>query len=741
MGLTNSYAMPKYLYLIPKNNKIKIIEKEYFSSYPMKLPILLLACLLASLSLTSAFNEQTTNNIPLFNLTSGINISPTLIRTKSGSVYFNGAVNGTNISPSYILVDFNPTNSTPILQNISKACDLGSTYYFSKLFYHEETSTLVYYCARNTTLLTLNEDDFSIKYAIPLYLQSFWNETRIFSDGNSLVIIGINGLYTSQANSSEMIFYNMNSKTLTNHFYFKQVVVGFASTDLFKYIITNDFSQPYIVGVTISHFMYVGNQYEIYPISNFTYVSFHERAYFYVTEVFALAGLIITNTDKQLLVITEEGKTALNYTLCFMQNEAGSSRRISSTPVSAVLPYQPLLVRGRGTKTLYANIKTPDNYNAVISLTLDGITLSVSLLFNGTRLQVARGNSLQDDLLLAHIDTPNTFQVLTAQDLNQVYVAPYSFLGVLSTNQSYSILHDGRLYVYNFTNNVLLKRFDLTPPKSLSILLSWYQNVNEGRLYFLNTTSSTNCSLQSINIQTLETSTVWNFADKTFCDATIIQAEFTGRISEAVLRSRAGNFLFITEKYGALNFTIPPGLYYGWVAANFTSLSFYLHAFSLAGTAGYTLSSFAYNPSSGQFEMQGSRTQLNTLKAQYLSYTVGDNKVFTTRAGELSVVDLTSQTLQTYSIPFDFPVVSVLQDNANKSYAIVSESPLGNKLVKQVLLFENGGFSPLPGSNNNSFTGQASGQCSYYIVEDLSLSLQSLKIHNICQNNKQSIIY
>jgi hypothetical protein len=706
----------------------------------MKSSILLLACLLACFSLTSAFNERTTNNVPLFNLTSGVNISPTLIRTQSGSVYFSSAVNGTTISPSYILVDFNPTNSTPILQNISKSCDLGSTYYFSKLFYHEESSTLVYYCARNTTLLTLNEDDFSIKYAIPLYLQSFWNETRIFSDGNSLVILGINGLYTSQANYSEMVIYDMASKTLTNHFYFKQIVVGFASTNLFKYIITNDFSKPYVVGVTISHLTYVGDQFETFPITNFTYVSFHERAYFYVTEVFALGSLIITNNDKQLLIVTQEGKFVSNYTLCFMQNEDGPSRRISNTPVPGVMPYQPLLVRGRGTKTLYANVKSLDSTYVVLSFVLDGVTLTTSLLFNGTRLQVARGNSLQDDLLLAHINTPNTFQVLPAQDLNPIYVAPYSFLGVLSNDKSYSILHAGSLYVYNFTNNVLLQRFDLTPPKGLSILLSWYQNVNENRLYFLNTTSSTNCTLQSINIQTLETNTVFNFTDKTFCDATIIQAEFTGRNGQAVLRSRAGNFLFITEKYGPLNFTTPPGLYYGWVAANFTSLSFYLHAFSLTGTAGYTLSSFTFNPSSGQFEMQGSRTQLNTLRAQYLSYTVGDNKIFTTRAGELSVTDLASQTFQTYSIPFDFPVVSVLQDNANKSYVIVAESPLGNKFVKQVLLFENGAFTPLPGSNNNSFTGQASGKCSYYIVEDLSLSVQSLKIHNICQN-KQSIIY
>ncbi|RYE37494.1 MAG: hypothetical protein EOP48_28625, partial [Sphingobacteriales bacterium] len=171
-------------------------------------------------------------------------------------------MNSTSISPSYVLLNFNPTNITQILQDISNACDLSSFYYFSKLYYHEETSSLVYYCARNNTLLILEEDGFTVQGIIPTSIEDQFNETKITCDGNSIVLLGINGLYTSQATSSQMIVINMDSKTVTSHLYFKQAAVGFASDGLFRYIITNDFSQDYVVGVSIYHLIYKNDYYE-----------------------------------------------------------------------------------------------------------------------------------------------------------------------------------------------------------------------------------------------------------------------------------------------------------------------------------------------------------------------------------------------------------------------------------------------------------------------------------------------
>ena len=196
--------------------------------------------LVSLLTVVFTFDETLVKSLAFF--TPSDATSPYAIRTRHGSIIFTGHSN-TLVDFEYVLVDFESRTSSQVLVDTSKSCDKRA-YTLSRLFYHQLTSTLLFYCTSNNTILILDQDTLIVQSTIAINLNVTFNETRLSASKNLLVILGNDYLTSEAGQPSQLIKVDLTSEQVVDCIIFnsqlspKEIVVGYASTDSSEFITT-----------------------------------------------------------------------------------------------------------------------------------------------------------------------------------------------------------------------------------------------------------------------------------------------------------------------------------------------------------------------------------------------------------------------------------------------------------------------------------------------------------------------
>jgi len=693
----------------------------------MTLVIFLILCFtITAFSSTKLPEESTIKNLLFFDSFSAA--SPTFFRTKQGSISYNGVNGDAGRDPEYLLINFNPANVTTILKDISQACD-PVMYTFSKLHYHEQTSSLVYYCANNNTLLILDETTFKTKITIPVDLNITFEETRISDDGDSIAIVCINQLYNYTHPPSHLIIINLATKTVTTNVIFdkhlnsSQILVGFASCGLRKYVVTSTLG-VYVL-MNISEIVILGNTYELVPLANVNYQTDYMLSFLYVPELYCIGNLVITNSNSQLIFFDIKNQTPTSI----------DGLQFRSFSFNHAFPELPIIGRGQTNNVLYANVRDENRNNVVIRYTINGSSITSDLIANGSFAQISRGTNLQrgDLVFVLPQSLTNLFQVVDVESLKTIYLMSNSYDRLMSTDSTYAVLNFQTLYVFNLTNDAIIQDFSVVFPSDLSAVPLYYHDLANGIFYALNQTdfNSRTCDLISIDLKTTELQIVDSFNDRNICTGRITQVGLPEKPEAVIKNSDSSSFFILSNTYGFLNFQLPQEFLLSFILADFSNLSIKLVGNRQKVFGGWSLANFEFNNETQQFTMTSASKlpNMNLIDGKTF-YTLQENTIYATTGPFLAVINTTSSSVNTYSSLFNHILPSLTQ---NGNSMIVSDDPLKPSSGNSPYLLISGSEEPLPGVTKNTFGAQATGSSTYYLVDGYGSGVRLVTFH---KNNK-----
>jgi hypothetical protein len=145
-----------------------------------------IAALIGFLAIASAFNATFENSLFSVNLDNGL--SYTLFQTRGGIVAYD-VYTFHNIN-SYMLINLETKNTSVILSDIVAACTHNPAL-FNRLHYHVATSSLLYYCIKNNSLLVIDQSTYTVELTIPTNVNTIFEEVRLVPQGYSLVVLGM----------------------------------------------------------------------------------------------------------------------------------------------------------------------------------------------------------------------------------------------------------------------------------------------------------------------------------------------------------------------------------------------------------------------------------------------------------------------------------------------------------------------------------------------------------------------
>lgn len=689
------------------------------------------------LTTASAFQENLVKSFLLFD--SAIRpVSPALIRTKQGSISFTGNLDYfSEAAPEYLMINFESQNVTRILTDISQSCDTQS-YGLSRLFYHQLTSTLAYYCAENNTLLILDENHLTVQSTIPVNVSIKFNETKLTSSGNLLLVVGTDRLITGSPTHSHLIKIDLTNDKVIDHVVFDQhlkdgeMAVGYAFTNSSEFIVT---SMPYNNTALLYSLNSTKNSYELTQLYNFTYPWGYPDDYSIIPELFIIGNLIITNNNTDLLFF--------NLTGGLVQSQANLDLTSTSDLGKVLLP---ALARSHQEDVFYINTVVNFNKYSVIRFQIQGSHVTSQIVDKQSKASLAVGNHDLGDLLLLYNYPLGVFSVLDVSSSHTIYSADQSFDEYILSNTTYINYYNEKFTVYNLSNDALLGSASFQQPDYKT---SYFLDKKGDQVYYFNGLGWIgNCTVKALNLKTGKTRTTkYNFNSGS-CGGIIIQAELTDSGADNIVArmSDYGDYILASERFGLVNFTNPPTISGGQInVSDFNTLTISLVAVNTSIYGGWTKTILTYDTSSKSFIIQNSTKISNMDQADMRTYYPSeDSKIFATGTSSLTIIDMKSSSGSTYPLLYKQIIPSVFYDGSGNSHLIVSEdiNPILSSFATNThpYLFESGSLNHLPGTNNATIFAKAAGKSSYYTLETPGSSVKVVRLYSVAQK-ADKIVY
>ena len=698
------------------------------------LPIIFLFGLLATISAFEATPSKTLMFFDPFG-----NTATALIRTKHGSISYSGetAAKKSGLTPQYTLIGYNPANVTRILTDIVAACDQGISY-FSKLHYHQQSSSLVYFCNSNKSLLILDEDNFTVKKSIAVKVDksTFSTEVKMVSDGDSVVIILINGIFKTSPQPSQYVRINLSKNTLTEsvlldkHLSNGEIIVGFATDGTNDYLISNIFNDQQIK-VAIYSIAFTQADYVLLRLNEFT-ISGGLKNSRLITQIFCLGSFVVTNNAKEIIFLNSDGKVVQKI----------NNLDFTYLPFSGSDEYalEPMLVKGKE-DALYANLKIAPGHFDILKITVTGQNITSKVISTSiNQIHVAIGNKLQNDLIFrldALNPQGNILEVFEPETSKVLYSMSNIYQGIFTTKTTYTILHFNVLTIYKLSDDSLVK--NLFVFIGANINPNYYHDIEQGFFYYLSYPQTPNqCDLIKVNLVNGDLQKLSSFNDGNICNGgKIIQVNST--TSEAVIQAKDNSFKILSNKYGQVSFT-----YKVWFAAGIINVNFETLTVSLVFNelyVGWVLASYNYDSKTNNFTV-ATYSELKNIEfyRQPTFYNVGATKIYAMGYGVISskfaVIDLITETAQVFDSPLSDPIPTKIVDNGKTDSVILSQDT-SKGLAQVPYLLTSNGIGKLDGSNEFSIGAKASGPCSYYVADGLITSFKYVRIYNTCSKMEE----
>ncbi len=550
--------------------------------------------ILASLSLlTLGLNPVSQGNyfyVPFDN-----HLSYELYQTRNGTIAHSiEPLDGNNYISRYSLINLDTKDATPIFSDLVSSCDnLNPT--FQALHYHAPTDSLVYYCAKNYTLLVLNQQDHTVQDSIHLGSSSYLPIAKLSTDGVNVVILLMDTLFTQNLGNSLLLKVDMQTKKLTTQISFGEPVVAYAAgKNNQTYVATNK-----IQGTTLITSVYSLNVtqdfFQLNQIANFSTSTASSKV---ITKLLTLGDYIVVNNGGELKFLNQQGAVV-------------QSAQIQTKPLTNQddgLSHPAFAAQSSG-----ANLYAIRNYNnfCVYSVANNAIQRKdVSSIYGD--FQVAFGNS--GDFIFTSDKDGLFFFILEAKKFQPIYQTVSGYIDIILTDTTYTIIRglytsyiDQYIsgYAFGLKNNTLLKTIDLTSSDK------YYYNKDEKIITHMVPDVPSGCSLYHVDMISLKEGKSTSFSTKDpICKAVDpIYARVTDKGNpEVVFRSATTNqYELLGETFGRLSFPATSSI--DSLNVNFDKdLALYYLSANQA-TNQVTASLYAFNPLTKNF----SRITTNTL--------------------------------------------------------------------------------------------------------------------------------
>jgi hypothetical protein len=637
-------------------------------------------------------------------------LSLDLFQTRNGIIAHSieeNAQNQSNYFSQYLLIDIQSREATRILADIVSACDFDSTPVFQHLHYHVQTDSLVYFCAKNTSLLVLDQSSFTIETSIPFNnVNDTWANAKLSTDGQNVVVLAMGPLFTEAYQDSILVTFDMQTRNVTQQILFNQgleyeFVVAFASSKKAAYIATNTVRcGTYFT--TIYSLTTIGNTYQLTKIASLK----TWRTTEVLTKLFCLGNYIVVNNGKDLYFINQQGSTVQNTQVGLKLLTGGAQYSF----------FQPIVTSQYDGK--YIDIIFNFTLPSVERYSVVGDAIIVKKIGLYADFQVAYGNLTSGDLMFTLDSSKTSFSILDLKTLKPVYTALVGFPDLMLTNETYSVIQDNNVLIFDLSNDALIAK--------VPIKENYYYSKEQSIISYLNETDSLLCYLQHV---CLITGLAWSsYTPETSnpCKYSINALSINQfGIPEYVL-SFNQSFLIHTQALGFVKFPSPFGSISDPQLLNFNfsaDRGFYYYDADqennqvMSGSYGY------YNAARRFITVR--RNNITNVSANKGFFSINDSSVLALSNDTLTIISDTSSTTTKYSTLSDWNSADLFKDSTGKDYAILSNNG------SNPALWTYEGFSPLPGLRNESIKAKLGGSQSYWIADAPSSSIGLVRFYDV----------
>jgi len=687
--------------------------------------------ILFSLSLVLTLNPTLEKNY--FFVNTNNRLSQELFQTRYGIVAHNAefsqqylSIDGKYIS-KYILIDLASKDAFPILTKTTSACE-STAPTFQHLHYHVQTESLVYFCATNSSLLFIDQSNFTVQSAIPLNTNSTWPVASLSTDGMNVVILTMDNLFNQSSTQASTLFtVNMQTKTLSTQILFNQNlsagenVVAYATGKKATYIATNKV-QDHSLTTAVYSLIMVGNTYQLTPVANFASIV----PYSVVTKLFCLGNFVIVNNGQNLNFINQQGAITKTVQL----------RIKSITGDSNTGLYSPSVTSQAGSSFLYLQ----DIFASVHKYSIIDSAILVKDFGTFGEFQIAYGNSTSGDLMFALDYGRVWFAVTDLQTAKTVYSVIAGYSDVMLTETTYAIVQgvsytDYYVYIFDSKTDALINKIPIG-------LNEYFYNKDQQIITFVNTSISSGCAIAHIEIASGK---VWNTlsfsSPNQICLSWVVNARITENGNPEVVLPFTDYYLIISETYGHLTFNAT-----GAATTNLDSLNINFDDLSVYYLVSNQLklninaSYYTFDPQSKQFQLNNSKIVATEAKDHGL-FTVNSTMSIAISKMTLSLINELSEVFF-HIVPQSYNFASAFSDSDGKQYVIVASKGLyGIAATGPGLIWTEGLAMPLPGVRGESNSAQATGLNSYAIYDDISQAFGLVRFYNAASSKaKQTLI-
>jgi len=625
--------------------------------------------------------------------------------------------------PQYLSLDLEATSAVQILNDIMAAC--GHTFaVYNRMHYHIATSTLVYYCTENNTLLILDEESYDVNGFVPVDVQgATFDETKLYPEGDSVVILGMKSPFTNSSNATHLIKINLVSKGIERHSIFDgglaadEFVTAYTSKDLLSFVLTSQQIglQSFI---KIYSAIFWGDNYKLVLLTNFTYGT---QSWTHSNEFSILGNYLVTTNYRSCLVYSiEKGLVYTFYDIAFYKPN--------------LLPHYylaPAVGMQHGSADLYVQFTN----RTVYKLSCDGQGgITSKFVINATEMHVALGNQgVQDLLFTVNSKTKaQLFNIIDSKTLQPIFTSPSYYGAAHLTESTYSGLYSDMLAVFDRKSNQPLAIIEMTGS-------SYFEEAGRVMYYINYTRGSSNCQLMYYSFETQVFGSVFSFYAKATCLYTVIvHAKYTRNISSPSISIRILDQYIIYSNQTQYN--LPTGAPSSQlIVPDYGTLTIYAINYKGPYDNVTNVTKYEFNTEKSSFDLIDSYNLTSIPYTLFSNFAVLDSiTLVALSTTKFTIIHLANGTIEEYPVSFMLTEISTFHDESGQVYLMIGRYDTPPCTPKHYIFGPDKVLSPLPEIDTLTSMAGSAGLCSYWILENYIYGFQVMKFYDICSSSSSS---
>lgn len=673
------------------------------------------------LTIASAISATFEDSVFYFN--PGNLISYELFQTRGGIVARD--YNQTTMLDTYMLINLQTKNVSVILSDIVGACSGNYPTNWDRLYYHVSTSTLLYYCVTNNSLLVIDQNTYTVDLAIPTNVSATFDEVKFVPQGNTITILGLIGVSVNPQ-PSQLITVDLQSQAITRNVVFEydldsnEIVVGYTvSPKGVFYVLTATPSETFSYQVTLYSMMLIGNSYALY---NMTSLNFENLFYPFWAQLDNVGGLLIISSHTSLYVVSAQGNV-----IGTVENLA--TKAPPSGSIFGFLEHVAVAIE-YGSSDFYALLTN----SSVLKFSVDNGGYNTEIFASNVQdMQYVSSNQNNNSLLFTTNTVFPLFNITDLQTSRTIYstiagnatffTSDTKYAGVVATSDS------NMLYIFDRQTNLLIYQ-DQIPQfyffDENSHLFSYIEYTNA---------SQSQCQMVQLDLQTANSYVPFTLDTSygTMCQYYRFANVTNDYDTPQFLLLLLDNLLIVSENFGSVLFSEYTVESLDAPFIDYDTLTL-VDVNQQDTYYGLVLDVWTYyNPSNQEFMLQNS-TKISDVADSKYKILPGQLLVLGSDQFELLDFVTFNKTIVDYQL---IDAISFFQDKTGALYIVLGY----DENLKTFNVYYDGKVSQLAGVTANTNTVSAAGRCRYSVMDELNNDISLVSFYNVCSEQNALEIY